>query len=301
MAFESVDQARVLQYKANVIHLYQEKGGDLRGKVREESLVGKAHFFERLAKEPAVKKTTRHGDTPVLDPVHSRRMVVPSDYVWSALVDQQDKIRLLIDPTSEYAIAGSYALRRAFDDEILKAFAADAKGGENGETTVTFASEAALDADFTAAALTTANILTVKKALDLKSVPLSDRYLVYHPAAMEQLLKQSTAPNASSVDYNTVKALVSGELNTWIGFTWVQYMRTATELPEVYTSGDATRPYCFAWHRDAMGIVVAKDIMARITERPDKDYAVQTYLCMTMGATRIQGEGVARFSIDTDN
>ena len=54
----------------------------------------------------------------------------------------------------------------------------------------------------------------------------------------------------------------------------------------------------FFWHRDAMGVVIGKDIMARLSERPDKDYAVQTYACLTMGATRIQGAGVARMRHD---
>lgn len=294
-AFDSVEQARVLQFKANVIQLYQQKPSRLRGYIREESITGKAHFFERLAAEAAVKKTVRHADTVMLDPIHSRRMVVPVDYVWNALVDQQDKIRLLIDPNSEYAIAAANAMRRAYDDEALAAFAADAKGGEDGSTAVTFASEAALDTTFVAAALTTPNILTVKKALDLKEVDLDNRYLVYHPAAVEQLLKASTAPIASSSDYNTIKALVDGSLDTWVGFKWIMSNRTPL------TTGDATRPFCFAWHKDAMGIVVGKDIMARMSERADKDYAVQTYACMSMGATRIQGEGVVRFSIDTDN
>jgi hypothetical protein len=118
---------------------------------------------------------------------------------------------------------------------------------------------------------------------------------------MEQLLKASTAPIAASSDYNSIKALVQGEMNTWVGFTWVQYVRTSTELAEAYTTGDTTRPYCFAWHRDAVGVAVAKDIMARLSERADKDYSVQTYACLTMGATRVQGEGVVRFSVDTDN
>lgn len=293
--FDSVEQARVLQFRANVIQLYQQKPSKLRGKVREESLTGKAHFFERLASEAAVKKTARHADTVMLDPIHSRRMVIPVDYVWNALVDQQDKIRQLIDPNSEYAIAAANALRRAFDLEIFAAFTADAKGGEDGSTAVTFASEAALDTTFVSAALTTPNILTVKKALDLQEVPPEDRYLVYHPAAVEQLLKASTAPTASSADYNTIKALVEGSLNTWVGFSWV--MSTIGPV----TTGDATRPFCFAWHKEAMGVAVNKDISARLSERPDKDYAVQSYASMTMGATRIQGPGVVRFSIDTDN
>ena len=158
---------------------------------------------------------------------------------------------------------------------------------------MTFASETALDTTFTSAALTTPNILTVKKALDVGEVPDEDRYLLYHPAAVEQLLKASAAPIAASSDYNSIKALVQGELDTWVGFKWIKSMRTGEAA--------ATQPYCFAWHKNAMGAVIGKEIMARLTERPDKDYAVQSYACMTMGATRIQGAGVVRFTIDTDN
>ena len=56
--------------------------------------------------------------------------------------------------------------------------------------------------------------------------------------------------------------------------------------------------YCFAWQKDAMGAAFNKEIMARLSERADKDYAIQTYACMTMGATRVQGAGVYRLRID---
>lgn len=292
MSFQ-VTEWFVQQYKANVVTLYQQRGSKLRGTVREESVTGKAHFFERLGPTAAVKRTTRHADTPLVDSPHSRRMVTLVDYEWADLVDQQDKIRMLVDPASEYAQNAAMALGRAYDDEVIAAFDGIAKAGEDGTTNVTFASEAAGDLDFSAAALTTANILRVKKALDDKDVPPDDRYIVVSPAALEQLLKQSTAPNATSADYNTVKALVQGEIDTWVGFKWI----VTTRLP----SPAANMRYCFAWHRDSMGVGVGKDIMTRITERADKSYAVQVYVCGTFGAVRVQGEGVVRFKINETN
>jgi hypothetical protein len=289
-AYDTVDQARVLQFKANVTHLYQQAGSNLRGLVREETINGKAHFFERLAAETAVLKSTRHADTVLMDPQHSRRMVVPADYVWNALVDQQDKIRLLISVNSEYAIAAANALKRAYDDVVIAAFSADAAAGESGATAVTFASETASDTDPSAAAVTTANILTVKKAFDGLDVPKQDRVFVVKPSVITQLLAASTAPIASSSDYNSIKALVQGELDTWVGFKWV----TSTRMP----LAAGTDYYNFAFQKDSMGVVVGQDIMARLSERPDKDYAVQSYASMTIGATRIQGSGVARLRHD---
>lgn len=301
-AFDSIDQARVLQFRANVTHLYQQKGSLLRGKTREENLVGKAHFYERLAQIAAVQKSTRHADTVLLDPQHSRRMVVPSDYVWNALVDQQDKIRLLIDPNSEYAIAAARALQRAFDDVIIAAFTADAATGESGGTAVTFANDYVTtggatsrsatdgDIDFSAAAITTPNVMAVKKMLDINTVDSEERYWVATPAVFSQLLSASTFPIAASSDYNTIKALVQGEINTWCGFSWIMSNRLPLAAVTDY--------YTFAWQKNAMGVVVGKDITARLSERPDKDYAVQSYASMTMGATRVQGEGVIRVRID---
>jgi hypothetical protein len=49
-----------------------------------------------------------------------------------------------------------------------------------------------------------------------------------------------------------------------------------------------------------MGAAIAKEIMARLSERADKDYATQSYACMTIGATRIQGPGVYRLRIDNN-
>jgi hypothetical protein len=43
------------------------------------------------------------------------------------------------------------------------------------------------------------------------------RYAVTDPFGLDDLLSQSTI---TSADYNSVKALVSGELNTWMGFSW---------------------------------------------------------------------------------
>jgi len=296
-AFDTIDQARVLQFRANVIHLFQQKGSKLRGKTREESLVGKAHFYERLAKTAAVKKTTRHADTVLLDPQHSRRMVVPEDYVWNALVDQQDKIRLLIDPNSEFTILAARALQLAWDDAIVAAFTADAASGESGGTAVTFANDYSStrsstkgDFDVSAAAITTPNVMAVKKGLDEDEVDTEGRYWVAIPAVFSQLLSASTAPIAASSDYNSIKALVRGELDTWCGFEWIMSNRLPVAASTDY--------YTFAWQKDSMGAVVSKDIMARLSERADKDYAVQSYACMTMGATRIQGEGVIRIRVD---
>ena len=70
-----ITTAFVQQYSNNVQMLSQQKGSLLRGSVDTESIVGKNAFFDQVGVATAVKRTTRHGDTPQIDTPHSRRRV----------------------------------------------------------------------------------------------------------------------------------------------------------------------------------------------------------------------------------
>ena len=98
----NITTAFVQQYSANVQMLSQQMGSLLRDKVRVESVVGKNAFFDQVGSVTAVEKTSRHSDTPQIDTPHARRRVSLADYEFADLIDQQDKVRLLIDPTSSY-------------------------------------------------------------------------------------------------------------------------------------------------------------------------------------------------------
>ena len=56
-----------------------------------------------------------------MDTPHSRRMVTMDSWEWADLIDDADKVRMLIDPTSSYAKAAAAAMGRAMDDEIIAA------------------------------------------------------------------------------------------------------------------------------------------------------------------------------------
>jgi len=285
----------VQQYRANVTVLYQQEGSRLRGKVRERSVVGETDFWDRIGPTDAVQKTVRHAPTPLISTPHSRRKITLLDFEWADLIDPVDKLKTIHTMESEYAQNGAKALGRSYDSEVIAAFTRDAFSGKTGSTTVTFASEAAGDLAFVAAAITTANMLAVKLKLDNKVVPFGTRYVAVVPHVLEQLLKQSTAPNAASFDYNSVKALINGDVNTWAGFEWT--MMDPALMP---VGTDATRKFNFAWHREAMGMSMAQEITTDIGIRRDLSNAMQVYLLHSFGGTRIMGEGVVRFETDED-
>ena len=89
-----ITTAFIEQYKSNVFHLAQQKGSRLRDAVRSEQVVGKAHYFERIGSTAALKRTSRHSDTPRVDTPHSRRRVTMEDYDWADLIDNEDKVRM---------------------------------------------------------------------------------------------------------------------------------------------------------------------------------------------------------------
>ena len=64
-----ITTAFVQQYSSNVSMLSQQKGSLLRKAVEVESVVGKNSFFDQVGSALAVKRTTRHADTPQMDKI----------------------------------------------------------------------------------------------------------------------------------------------------------------------------------------------------------------------------------------
>ena len=276
----TITEAFVQQYSNNVQMLSQQKGSLLRGVVDVESVVGKHAYFERIGQVSAQKRVSRHSDTPQIDTHHSRRRVSMSDYEFADLIDQQDRVRTLIDPTSQYALAAAYAIGRSMDDEIISAVAGDAFGGETGSTTIALPAGQKITESGTDG-LTIAKLRSAKEIMDSQSIdPSIPRTIVISPKQVTDLLGTT---EVTSSDFNTVKALANGEINTFLGFNFIVSNRL--------TSSNSKR-LCLAFTNDAVKLALGKDVMTRIDERSDKGYSTQVYVCMTMGATRLEDEKV---------
>jgi len=298
---QQITEAFVQQFGANVFHLSQQKGSRLRGAVRVESQTGESAFYDRIGKVAAVKKAGRHSSTPQLDTPHSRRMVTLEDYEWADLIDQQDKVRMLNDPSSEYVMAAMWALGRSMDDELIAAAIGNAYSGQKGTTTVALPNaQKMISTDGTSASnLNVKTLRAVKRVLDQAEVdPAEPRYLVCSALQIESLLGQTEVTNS---DYNTVKALVQGEVNSFMGFEFIRSERlsqvsttTADETTGAIGSGSAsvTGRSCFAFSKMGLLLAIGMDVKSRIDERNDKSYATQAYACMSIGATRMEEEKV---------
>jgi len=273
-----ITKAFVEQYSSNIQMLSQQKGSLLRDKVRLESVTGKNAFFDQIGSVTATVRSTRHSNTPQADTPHSRRRVSLVDYEFADLVDDLDKVRMLVDPTSSYAQAAAFAMGRAMDDAIIAAATGSADTGVAGGTAVALPSGQKIAET---AGLTIAKLRQAKEILDLASVdPSIPRYIVVSPKQITDLLGTT---EVTSSDFNTVKALAQGDLSTFLGFNFCVSNRLSIA---------SSKRKCFAFAQDGVALAVGKDSTARIDERADKGYATQVYYSAAFGSTRMEEEKV---------
>ena len=274
-----ITTAFVEQYSANIQMLSQQMGSLLRDAVRNESITGKDAYFDQIGKVTAQIKVSRHSDTPQIDTPHSRRRCSLADYEFADLIDQQDKVRLLIDPTSSYAKAAAYAMGRAMDDVIIAAALGSANTGVSGGTAVALpAGNIVAVGTGGANTMNIAKLAAAKNILDSGDVdPSIKRHIIVSPTEIQDLLNNTTV---TSSDFNTVKALVQGEIDSFMGFKF--------HVSNRLVDNGAANTQCIAFAEDGILLGVGKDVTARIDERSDKSYATQVYYCQTIGATRME-------------
>jgi len=215
----------VIDYKSTVEHLLQQRGSKFRSTVMEDSYNGKAGAaVNQIGAVNAQLKTTRHSDTPLIETPHDKRWVYPSDYEWADLIDDQDKLRIIADPTSPYAINGAMALGRAMDDVIIAAATGTAKTGEDG--TVSTAFPAAQTASTTAGGLTIAKLREAMQLLIAAEVDVDNEELYCAIGAQQHddLLGQT---QAISLDFTTKPVLVDGRIKSFMGFNFIDSQRLA--------------------------------------------------------------------------
>lgn len=280
-----ITTAFVQQFSSNITLLSTQKGSRLRGTVDEESVTGEKAFFDQIGSVAAVERTSRHGDTPLVETPHSRRMVTMSTFEWADLIDDADKVKLLADPTSVYAKTAANAMGKAMDDKIIAAATGSSLTGKAGATSTALPSGNVIAHG--SADLTIAKLISAKEILDAADVdPEITRYIAVSPAQISALLGTT---QVTSSDFNTVKALSQGTVDTFLGFKFVLSNRLAK-------SGDNRT--CFAWAEDGLKLAVGKDVMAKIDERADKSYSTQVYYCATFGATRMEEAKVVSIVCD---
>ena len=321
-----VTTAFVKQYSANVQLLVQQMGSRMRNAVTlETGKVGEEVFMDRISATAPQKGTSRHADSPLISTPHDRRRVTPIDYDWGDMIDNPDKLRMLIDPASAYSANAAMAMGRAMDETIISALVGSAysdasDGTSSANTAVALPSGqkvAINDNNYVVEGssesgnqgLTVGKLIEARKILGANDADdydvngNSNLFLVVNSSQLAKLLQKTVV---ASADYNEIRALVAGDLNQYMGFNIIRtelipkkggthssgsftYDPTAQE-----NSGDPE--HCIAFHRRGIGLCIWEDIVARISERPDKRFSQYIYYRMTIGATRLEEKRVVQIS-----
>lgn len=280
---EAIANHHSLQFSKNVELLLQQRAPRFKGRVAEASYTGKAaqvvvHFGEAEMKPLAQanwKDTTEWSEVD-----HRQRWVLPSDFAVSLPVTRQDQLRTMNDPRSPYAESVRAAYARKWDDLVIAAASGPSKTGPYDAMADT-PLPASQIVPLNSSGLTMAKLLLAREILDgAENDPNEERFLAVTSRQISELLN---ATEVKSVDYNTVRALAQGQIDTFMGFKFVRSERLAVES-EVRV--------CLAWAKSGLHVGQWEDLSVKMDERPDRNYVWQVYARATLGATRTQEKKV---------
>jgi hypothetical protein len=177
-----------------------------------------------------------------------------------------------------------YAAKRKKDEIIIGALGGTAYEGKDGTTAVTLPSAQKITSG--SAALTLTKLLSAKEIMDGADVDEEiARYFVLSSKQVTNLLNTTEIKNA---DYNTVKALAEGKIDTFLGFKFIRTEKLLTNA--------SSERLCYAYTQTAMGLAINKDMKSEVGKNPDKSFATVGYIELDMGATRIEDKEVVQIA-----
>jgi len=272
----NLSPAFVQLFEAEVHQAYQGTAV-LRNVVRMRNGVeGNQVKFPKVGKGQASIRTPQSDVTPI-NSEFSQITVSLTDYIAAEYSDVFLNQKVNFDERQELAQVVGSAIGRREDQIIIDALNTASAGSTVAKTVVTSGSAAASN-------LNVGKIIAAKKALDAKNVPAADRHFVIHANNLAGLLGDE---RAVSGDFQTLRALVSGDINTMMGFQFhVVGDRDEGGLP--LSTNDRT---AFAFHRSAIGCAVGIAPKTEVNYIPEKTSFLITAM-YSAGAAAIDTDGI---------
>lgn len=279
----SVSNAFVQTFEANVRFLAQQKYSKLRPYCQYRGETSKNHNWDRVGKIAAVTKVGRAVATPVNDTPYSRRTDAQITKHAGDVVEPEDINQMLSDPSSNTLKAISMAMGRAFDSLIIAAATGNAVDGtganvafNNGGTPA--GTQLVGDGSSLITLDLIAQVTQLFMANDIE--PETPKVAIIGPVQVRNLIEME---KATSTFFVNAKALAEdGMVKNWMGYTWI-----FSNLLTVALAGTLD---CLFFSEDAMGLHVTKDIWAQCQQDPSASYAWRPYSAFTAGAVRIEDE-----------
>lgn len=270
----TLNAAAIASFDAEVKHAYQDSGAKLRERVRMKSgVVGSTHRFPKLSAGIASRRTPQ-ADVVPMNLQHTNATVTLEDWNAAEYTDVFDEAKTNISERAELAMAIAKAINRREDQLILDALEATA-------TTLTVAASvggAASDLNVT-------KLRRIGRLLGENGVGEDEEitYVGSHQGK-ESLLGET---QITSADFNSVRALVNGEVNSFLGMVF-KWIATRAEGGLDKTGNDRTS---FAWARSAVGHAVGMDQRMEVNYIPQKTSWLANML-FSAGSVEIDAGGV---------
>lgn len=274
----NISNAFVTLFDAEVKQAYQAESV-LRNTVRLRTGVeGSTHKFPKIGKGVAQVRIPQTDVTP-MNVSYSQATVTLSDYIAAEYSDIFNQAKVNFDERSELVQVVSKSIGRRADQLIIDALAA------SGTSNTVASSVGGANTD-----LNLDKLLAAKKAMDAGNVPMEGRHMLIHANNLSSLLGET---EVTSSDYNTVKALVAGEVNTFLGFQF-HVIGDRDEGGLSISSGDRV---VYAWHQQAVGMAEGMGIRTEINYVPEKTSFLVSSM-FSAGAITIDAEGVVAITCD---
>ncbi len=279
----TIDQVYISTFENILRHLAQQAETKLRAHVMERSKNSKDHAWERLGSSDAVLKAGRLVPTPVADTPWSRRLSVAKTFHNADSTEDEDIVKMLIDPNSNLAMSLGYSMKRAWDDEIISAATGGALDGD-GTTLIPLPASQIVGAGYAAPISFDAVTEVQERFMNNDIDPDIPKVFIVGPKQVRKLMQLTE--NTSS-DYVQAQALQRyGIVPNWMGFTWIY--STRLNIPAV------DQIDCFAMTKRALGFQMNREMKVRIAEDPSVSFAWRIYVESTFGAVRVEDEHIVK-------
>ena len=279
---QSITNAFVTLFDAEVKQAYQGESSLLNCVRLRQGVQGNTYKFPKLGKGSATARIPQTDVTP-LNVTYSQVTASMSDYNAAEYSDIFHQAKVNFDERQELVQVVSKAIGRRMDQLILDGLDAASSPSTVAKTVVTSGSAAASN-------LNVGKLIAAKKALDAKNVPFDDRHIIVHANSLSGLLGDE---RAISGDFATVKALVAGEINSFLGFKfYVIGDRDEGGLP--LSTNDRS---IFAFHRSSIGMAVNMAQKTEINYVPEKTSFLVNSM-FSAGAVAIDDEGIVKITCD---
>ena len=282
------------QFDSNWKHLVQQKNSKLKEYCTLDSIEGKEKSYNQLDVTSMTQITDRSRDTRISDQAMAKRWIRPLNYDCAKLVDEFDEQFLgeVVLPTSPIIQSHAAAYARTCDKIIIDALGGTAYTGTTGTTATVLPAGQKIAANYVESGavansgLTIAKLRAAKFLFDSNEVDEEEeRIMVVSAKQLQDLLR---TVEATSADYNTVRALVDGTLNTFMGFKF----RRSQQLPLAVDIRS-----CFAYVKS--GIVLAeRGLKTHMDIRTDLSHSLQIRSVASLAAVRMEEKKVVEIACD---